>query len=63
MRPGYIVGPGDPTDRFSYWPARFDRGGQILAPGSPDNDLQFVDVRDLQLLMRIMNDQFPLLGN
>lgn len=47
VRPGYIVGPGDPSDRFTYWPARFDRGGEILAPGSPDNDLQFVDVRDL----------------
>ncbi|MCR9247883.1 MAG: NAD-dependent epimerase/dehydratase family protein [bacterium] len=47
VRPGYIVGPGDPSDRFTYWPARFDRGGEILAPGTPDNDLQFVDVRDL----------------
>lgn len=47
VRPGYIVGPGDPTDRFSYWPARFLRGGEILAPGAQDNDLQFIDVRDL----------------
>lgn len=47
VRPGYIVGPGDPTDRFTYWPARFDRGGECLAPGAPDNELQFVDVRDL----------------
>lgn len=47
VRPGYIVGPGDPTDRFTYWPARFLRGGECLAPGSPDNDLQFIDVRDL----------------
>lgn len=47
VRPGYIVGPGDPTDRFTYWPARFVRGGECLAPGDPDNDLQFVDVRDL----------------
>ena len=47
VRPGYIVGPGDYSDRFSYWPARFDRGGECLAPGDPDNDLQFVDVRDL----------------
>ena len=47
VRPGYIVGPGDPTDRFTYWPARFARGGECLAPGAPDNDLQFVDVRDL----------------
>jgi 2'-hydroxyisoflavone reductase len=47
VRPGYIVGPGDATDRFSYWPKRFLRGGEILAPGSRDNDLQFIDVRDL----------------
>ena len=47
VRPGYIVGPGDATDRFSYWPKRFLRGGEILAPGRPDNDLQFIDVRDL----------------
>jgi 2'-hydroxyisoflavone reductase len=49
VRPGYIVGPNDPTDRFTYWPARFLRGGECLAPGTPDNDLQFVDVRDLGL--------------
>lgn len=47
VRPGLIVGPGDPTDRFTYWPARFARGGECLAPGNPDNDLQFIDVRDL----------------
>src|SRR4051812_48974272 len=35
VRPGYIVGPGDPTDRFTYWPVRIARGGEILAPGSP----------------------------
>lgn len=47
VRPGYIVGPEDPTDRFSAWPARIVRGGECLAPGAQDNDLQFVDVRDL----------------
>ncbi len=47
VRPGYIVGPDDPTDRFTAWPARILRGGECLAPGSQDNDLQFVDVRDL----------------
>ena len=47
VRPGYIVGPGDRSDRFSYWPARFARGGECLAPGDPDNELQFIDVRDL----------------
>lgn len=47
VRPGYIVGPNDPSDRFTYWPMRFVRGGECLAPGPMDNDLQFVDVRDL----------------
>lgn len=47
VRPGYIVGPGDPTDRFTYWPARVARGGSVLAPGSPADPLQWIDVRDL----------------
>ncbi|MGY1458922.1 MULTISPECIES: NAD-dependent epimerase/dehydratase family protein [unclassified Luteimonas] len=47
VRPGLIVGPGDTTDRFTYWPARADRGGEILAPGAPDDPTQFIDVRDL----------------
>jgi 2'-hydroxyisoflavone reductase len=47
VRPGYIVGPGDPTDRFTYWPVRIQRGGEVLAPGTPDDPLQWIDVRDL----------------
>lgn len=47
VRPGLIVGPGDTTDRFTYWPARADRGGEILAPGSAQAPTQFIDVRDL----------------
>ncbi len=47
VRPGYIVGPGDPTDRFTYWPARIARGGEVLAPGAADDPLQWIDVRDL----------------
>ena len=47
VRPGYIVGPGDPTDRFTYWPVRVSRGGDVLAPGSADDPLQWIDVRDL----------------
>ncbi len=45
VRPGLIVGPHDPTDRFTYWPRRAERGGPILAP--PDQPVQIVDVRDL----------------
>lgn len=47
VRPGLIVGPGDPTGRFSYWPARLAEGGEVIAPGSPDDAVQVVDVRDL----------------
>jgi nucleoside-diphosphate-sugar epimerase len=47
VRPGLIVGPGDPTGRFSYWPARLADGGEVLAPGSPDDAVQVIDVRDL----------------
>lgn len=47
VRPGLIVGPGDNSDRFTYWPARADRGGEILAPGSAQDPTQFIDVRDL----------------
>lgn len=44
--PGLIVGPHDPTDRFTYWPRRLAEGGDVLAPGSPDQPLQIVDARD-----------------
>ncbi|MEH6416644.1 SDR family oxidoreductase [Pseudomonas sp. CGJS7] len=47
VRPGLIVGPGDNSDRFTYWPVRADRGGEILAPGSAQDPTQFIDVRDL----------------
>jgi 2'-hydroxyisoflavone reductase len=47
IRPGLIVGPNDPTDRFTYWPHRIDQGGVVLAPGEPDHHIQFIDVRDL----------------
>jgi 2'-hydroxyisoflavone reductase len=47
VRPGLIVGPHDPTGRFTYWAQRLGRGGEILAPGPPDRRAQFVDVRDL----------------
>lgn len=47
IRPGYIVGPEDPTDRFTYWPVRAARGGEMLAPGAASDPLQVIDVRDL----------------
>ncbi|MCU0256800.1 MAG: NAD-dependent epimerase/dehydratase family protein [Vicinamibacterales bacterium] len=51
VRPGLIVGPGDLTDRFSYWPVRIERGGEVLAPGTPDDPVAFVDARDLTEFM------------
>lgn len=51
IRPGYIVGPGDPTQRFTYWPVRFDQGGDVLVPGTPDDPIQVIDVRDLAAWM------------
>lgn len=47
IRPGVVVGPYDPTDRFTYWPVRVESGGKVLAPGNPDRPIQFIDARDL----------------
>jgi 2'-hydroxyisoflavone reductase len=47
VRPGYIVGPGDHTHRFTYWPLRIREGGEVAVPGGPDDPIQMIDVRDL----------------
>ena len=47
LRPTYVVGPGDHTDRFTYWPVRASKGGEMIWPGSPSHNVQVVDVRDL----------------
>ena len=47
VRPGLIAGPGDPTDRFTYWPVRLNEGGEVLAPGNPNHANQIIDQRDL----------------
>lgn len=47
LRAGYIVGPGDTTDRFTYWPVRVSKGGEVLVPGTEKDPVQFIDVRDL----------------
>jgi 2'-hydroxyisoflavone reductase len=55
VRPGLIVGPHDPTGRFTYWPHRIACGGDVLVPGAPDDEKQFVDVRDLaEWLLRLL---------
>lgn len=58
VRPNYIVGPGDTTDRFPYWPVRIARGGQVLVPGTHDDAVQFMDVRDLtEWMIRLLEEQ------
>ena len=47
IRPGLIVGPHDPSDRFTYWPVRVALGGDVAVPGSPDLRMEIIDVRDL----------------
>ena len=47
VRPGLIVGPEDNSGRFTYWPVRVQRGGEVLAPGTPEREVEFIDVRDL----------------
>jgi 2'-hydroxyisoflavone reductase len=51
VRAGLIVGPHDYSDRFTYWPRRVAEGGEVLAPGSPGRQVQFVDARDLAAWM------------
>ena len=49
IRPGLIVGPWDSTDRFTYWPVRIHEGGDVIAPGSGDDEVRFIDARDLSI--------------
>ncbi len=57
VRPGYIVGPLDPTDRFTYWPVRVARGGEMAVPGTPADPIQVIDVRDLTRFMLDLIDR------
>ena len=57
VRPGLIVGPGDYSDRFTYWPVRIHRGGEVMAPGHPTDPVQFIDCRDLgEWYVRLVED-------
>lgn len=47
VRPGLIVGPEDPSDRYTYWPVRMDKGGEVVCPGDGTDPVQYIDVRDL----------------
>jgi 2'-hydroxyisoflavone reductase len=57
VRPGYIVGPLDGSDRFTYWPVRASQGGEMLAPGTPHDPIQIIDVRDLAAWMMTLAQQ------
>ena len=58
IRPGLIIGPRDQTPRFTYWPVRIARGGEVLAPGSPSDPVQYIDVRDLaDFIIRTIEDR------
>lgn len=58
IRPGYVIGPHDPTDRFTWWIHRIARGGEVLAPGRPHRRVQVIDVRDLaDWLLRMVEHQ------
>jgi 2'-hydroxyisoflavone reductase len=57
IRPGFIVGPGDTSDRFTYWPVRIEKGGEVLAPGDGKDPMQFVDARDLAAWIILLIEQ------
>lgn len=59
VRAGLIVGPHDPTGRFTYWPHRIARGGEVLVPGRPERQVQFIDVRDLAGLILLAAGRGP----
>ena len=47
VRPTYMMGPADKSDRFIYWPIRLSKGGKIMVPGKPKDPVQYIDVRDV----------------
>jgi len=58
VRPTYMIGPGDRSDRFNYWPVRIDRGGEVLVPGKRDDPVQYIDVRDVaNWMIRLLEER------
>jgi 2'-hydroxyisoflavone reductase len=59
FRPGLIIGPGDETDRFTYWPVRIHRGGEVLAPSDGSDPVQIIDVRDFtEWMVRVAENEY-----
>lgn len=57
IRPGLIVGPHDPTDRFTYWPMRVKRGDDMITPDRPQTPIQIIDVRDLaEFILKLIEE-------
>jgi len=54
VRPGLIIGPGDPTGRFTHWPWRLAQGGEVLAPGDGSTQVQYIDARDLAAWLAVL---------
>jgi len=64
IRPGLIVGPRDNSDRFTYWPVRVERGGEVLAPGKPSDAAQWIDARDLaRFCVKSVEDRLAVVFN
>lgn len=60
LRLHIVAGPGDPTDRFTFWPVRIDAGGEVIAPGEPGDPTQYIDVRDLaEFAIRVVEEDTP----
>ncbi len=60
VRPTAVAGPGDPSDRFTYWPVRINRGGEVLAPGTQTDPIQYIDVRDLaEFMIHLIENDVP----
>jgi 2'-hydroxyisoflavone reductase len=60
VRPTYIMGPGDPSDRVTYWPVRLAQGGEVMIPGRPSDPVQYIDVRDLTAwMLRLIEEDAP----
>jgi len=64
VRPHMVAGPGDKTDRYTYWVARIDHGGEVIAPGNPNSPSQYIDVRDLaEFSVNLVEDDQPGIFN